>query len=221
MVVTISRKAVGFYLMPTKLLEQAIEAVSRIGMVTRSSAAEPQRHRAARSHDLAGIYSNRYSLTSVHALACFLLVFGRQLIFMARRGNTDNGGPFAGLHPFLIGLCWRRSSIRVRSCSASTVPLPRAGLRGGVLYFRAGMGGTPFCIWARLGFRFMLAVRGIYTRGSCPGARLLLFLHERDLRAPLVGKPVVALAMLFRDRPPGTEYTGIDRRRRDLRPPIC
>ena len=73
--------AVGFYLQPTKLLEQAIDAVSRIGMVTRSSAAELSVTARREATIALGIYSNRYSLTLFMPLACYLLVYGRELIF--------------------------------------------------------------------------------------------------------------------------------------------
>src|SRR5260370_36452262 len=71
---------VGFFLLPQRLLQYAYEAVSRIGMVTRSSAAEM--HASGRREDVLklGIYSNRYSFTLFMPLVLALLVYGRELI---------------------------------------------------------------------------------------------------------------------------------------------
>src|SRR5437868_6534571 len=71
---------VGFYALPARLLQYAVEAVSRIGMVTRSSAAELEA--SGRRDDVLklGIYSNRYSFTLFVPFVMVLLVYGRELI---------------------------------------------------------------------------------------------------------------------------------------------
>src|SRR5204863_1088796 len=57
-----------------------IDAVSRIGMVTRSNAAELTATARRDATISLGIYSNRYSLTLFMPLVCYLLVYGRPLI---------------------------------------------------------------------------------------------------------------------------------------------
>jgi O-antigen/teichoic acid export membrane protein len=76
----LGQSAVGFYMLPSKLLQQATDAVSRIGMVTRSNAAELSVTARRDATVSLGIYSNRYSLTLFMPLACFLLVYGRTVI---------------------------------------------------------------------------------------------------------------------------------------------
>jgi O-antigen/teichoic acid export membrane protein len=71
---------VGFYTLPLRILQYAGDAVSRVGNVTRSSAAELL---AVGEHDSVlrlGVYSNRYSLTLFMPLAVLLVVYGRELI---------------------------------------------------------------------------------------------------------------------------------------------
>ena len=71
---------VGFFTLPAKLLQQAYDAVSRIGMVTRSNAAELSVTAQREAQISLGIYANRYSLTLFLPLACYLLIYGRKLI---------------------------------------------------------------------------------------------------------------------------------------------
>jgi len=71
---------VGFYTLPSRILQYAGDAVSRVGNVTRSSAAELL---AMGEHDSVlrlGVYANRYSLTLFMPLAVLLVVYGRELI---------------------------------------------------------------------------------------------------------------------------------------------
>jgi len=71
---------VGFFTLPIKLLQQAYDAVSRIGMVTRSNAAELSARAQREAQISLGIYSNRYSLTLFLPLACYLLIYGYAVI---------------------------------------------------------------------------------------------------------------------------------------------
>jgi O-antigen/teichoic acid export membrane protein len=75
----VSEVAVGFYGLPSRLLQYAVDAVSRIALVTRSNAAEL--HVTARREDTIalGIFTNRYSLALCMPLSIFLLVYGRAL----------------------------------------------------------------------------------------------------------------------------------------------
>jgi O-antigen/teichoic acid export membrane protein len=72
--------SVGFYVLPSRLLQNAVDAVSRIGIVTRSSAAELGATGRREDALKLGIYSNRYSLALFMPLVVFLRVYGRALI---------------------------------------------------------------------------------------------------------------------------------------------
>jgi len=71
---------VGFYTLPSRILQYAGDAVSRVGLVTRSSAAELSAAGGKEAVLQLGIYSNRYSLTLFMPLAIVLALYGRDLI---------------------------------------------------------------------------------------------------------------------------------------------
>jgi O-antigen/teichoic acid export membrane protein len=71
---------VGFYTLPLRILQCAGDAVSRVGNVTRSSAAELLAMGEKDSVLRLGVYSNRYSLTLFMPLVVLLVVYGRELI---------------------------------------------------------------------------------------------------------------------------------------------
>ena len=216
--------------MPTKLLEQAIDAVSRIGMVTRSNAAEFSVTARREATISLGIYSNRYSLTLFMPLACFLLVFGRQLIlkWLGRRWRKTAARCYRSLS-FPTGSCWRRSSIRVRYCSASiamaATPAAWSSRRYSISprwpgpYRASASGALP-------GFpRFPCSpCAASILHGSCLRALDYSFFSYMSgiyVRPLLVGVPAWSLADAAQaDRPPRTEHSGIDPGRRDLRPSL-
>jgi len=72
--------AAGFYGLPSRLLQQPVDAVSRVANVTRSSAAELSVTSKREDTVALGIYSNRYSLTLFMVPAVFLLVYGSPLL---------------------------------------------------------------------------------------------------------------------------------------------
>jgi O-antigen/teichoic acid export membrane protein len=203
----LSESAVGFYLMPTKLLEQAIEAVSRIGMVTRSSAAELSVTARREATISLGIYSNRYSLTLFMPLACFLLVFGRQLIFKWLGAEmADNGGPLLPVFILSYGLVL---AAQFNSSSLLFGVNRHGGYARGLVfeamfYIAALAWAVPrYGIWgaAWVSAISMLAVRGIYTPWLVSRALDYSFISYMSgiyVRPLLVGVPVVALAMLLK-----------------------
>jgi len=65
---------------PTRLLQNAMEAVSRVGFITRSSAADREASGRKESVLALGIYSNRYCFALFVPLALFLLIYGRELV---------------------------------------------------------------------------------------------------------------------------------------------
>jgi O-antigen/teichoic acid export membrane protein len=71
---------VGFYTVPMRMLQYAVDAVSRVGMVTRSNAAEREASGRKQSVWNLGVFSNRYCFTLFAPLSIFLLIYGRELI---------------------------------------------------------------------------------------------------------------------------------------------
>lgn len=203
----LSQSAVGFYLMPTKLLEQAIEAVSRIGMVTRSSAAELSVTARREATISLGIYSNRYSLTLFMPLACYLLVYGRQLIFKWLGAEmADNGGPLLPIFILSYGLVL---AAQFNSSSLLFGVNAHGGYARGlvveaIFYIAALVWAVPrYGIWgaAWVSAISMLLVRGIYTPWLVSRALDYSFFSYMSgiyVRPLLVGVPVVALAKLLK-----------------------
>ena len=71
---------VGFYTFPSKLLAYSVEAVTRIGFVTRSNVVEMQAKGDEKSVYSLGIHLNRYCVTLFLPLVLFLLVYGTELL---------------------------------------------------------------------------------------------------------------------------------------------
>jgi O-antigen/teichoic acid export membrane protein len=71
---------VGYYTFPSKLLGYSVEAVTRIGFVTRSNVVEMQTKGHEKSVYRLGIYLNRYCVTLFLPLVIFLLVYGTELL---------------------------------------------------------------------------------------------------------------------------------------------
>jgi len=203
----LSESAVGFYLMPTKLLEQAIEAVSRIGMVTRSSAAELSVTARREATISLGIYSNRYSLTLFMPLACFLLVYGRELIWKwVGLEMAERSAPLLPIFILSYGLVL---AAQFNSSSLLFGVNRHGGYARGlvveaVLYISALAWAVPR--YGILGAAWvsailMLAVRGLYTPWLVAKALDFSFVSYMSgiyVRPLLVGLPVVALAMLLK-----------------------
>jgi O-antigen/teichoic acid export membrane protein len=71
---------VGYYSFPSKLLGYSVDAVTRIGFVTRSNVVEMQTKGDEKSVYSLGIYLNRYCVTLFLPLVIFLLVYGTELL---------------------------------------------------------------------------------------------------------------------------------------------
>ncbi len=194
---------VGYFSLPQRLLQYAYEAVSRIGMVTRSSSAEM--HASGRREDVIklGIYSNRYSFTLFMPLVLALLLYGRELIdlwigaeFAARSGpllpimTVATAFALAGQFnssAILYGLGEHGGYARgvlieaVLNVSAMIVVIPRYGILGAawvsasLMLLNRGLY-TPWLVCRALDFGFVEYMRSIY------------------LRPMLIGLPVLALA---------------------------
>ena len=165
----LSQHAVGFYMLPSRLLQQAADAVSRIGMVTRSNAAALSASEQREATVLLGIYSNRYSLTLFMPLACFLLVYGRAVILRwVGPEMADHSAPL--LPVFLLSY----SLVMAAQFNSSSL-LFGVGRHGGyaralaveaVAYVSGLVWVVPrYGIWgaAWVSVILMIASRGIYT----------------------------------------------------------
>ena len=71
---------VGYYTFPSRLLGYSVEAVTRIGFVTRSNVVEMQTKGDEKAVYSLGIYLNRYCVTLFLPLVIFLLVYGTELL---------------------------------------------------------------------------------------------------------------------------------------------
>ena len=71
---------VGFYTFPSRLMGYSVEAVTRIGFVTRSNVVEMQTKGDEKSVYSLGIYLNRYCVTLFLPLVIFLLTYGTELL---------------------------------------------------------------------------------------------------------------------------------------------
>ena len=71
---------VGFYTFPSRLLSYSVEAVTRIGFVTRSNVVEMQTKGDEKAVYSLGIYLNRYCVTLFLPLVIFLMVYGKELL---------------------------------------------------------------------------------------------------------------------------------------------
>jgi len=71
---------VGYFTLPMRLLQAAVDAVSRVGIITRSNTAEREASGRGDSVLALGIHSNRYCFTLFTPLVLFLLIYGRELI---------------------------------------------------------------------------------------------------------------------------------------------
>jgi O-antigen/teichoic acid export membrane protein len=71
---------VGFYTFPSRLLAYSVEAVTRIGFVTRSNVVEMQAKGDEKAVYSLGIYLNRYCVTLFLPLVIYLMVYGTDLL---------------------------------------------------------------------------------------------------------------------------------------------
>jgi O-antigen/teichoic acid export membrane protein len=212
----LSEASVGFYVLPSKLLQNAVDAVSRIASVTRSSAAEMSATGRREDALKLGIYSNRYSLALFMPLVVFLWVYGRALIL--RWVGPEMAEHSAPLLPvFLLS-----NALVLAAQFNSSSLLYGLGAHGGyargmiveaVLYIAALVWVIPrygilgvACASAVL----MIAVRGVYTPWLVSRAldsSFLLYMRGIYARPLLASVPVWILAwFLKRTWLPGTTW---------------
>lgn len=194
---------VGFFTLPVKLLQQGYDAISRIGMVTRSNAAELSVTAQREAQVSLGIYSNRYSLTLFLSLACYLLLYGRSIIDLwMGRVMAEKAGPL--LPVFLLSY----SLVLAAQFSSSSI-LFGVGEHGGyaralvteaIVYVAALAVVIPrYGIWGAAWTQaiLMIAVRGVYTPWLVSRALECSFFDYMSgiyIRPLLTAVPALALA---------------------------
>jgi O-antigen/teichoic acid export membrane protein len=182
---------VGFFTLPGKMLQQAYDAISRIGMVTRSNAAELSVTAQREAQVTLGVYSNRYSLTLFLPLACYLLMYGRNIIDLWM-GNVmaEKAGPLLPIfllsYSLVLAAQFNSSSIlfgvgqhggyaralvieAVTYIAALAVVIPRYGIWGAawtsaILMIASRGLYTPWLVSRALECSFFQYMSGIYIR---------------------------------------------------------
>ena len=71
---------VGYYALPSRLLQYTVDLVERVGFVSASTASELAAHGDKQSIARLGMYSNRYSFAMFMPLTIFLLAYGREFL---------------------------------------------------------------------------------------------------------------------------------------------
>ena len=199
--------AAGFYGLPSRLLQQPVDAVSRVANVTRSKSAELSVTETQHANVTLGIYTNRYSLTLFMVPAVFLLVYGYPLLLRwVGPVMANNSGPLLPI--FLLAY----SLVLAAQYNSSSL-LYGVGRHGGyarglvveavvyiaALAFVVPRYGILGAAWATA--VMMILVRGIYTPWlvaqalDYPWLRYMAGIYARPLGAAI---PAVAAAWALR-----------------------
>ena len=95
---------VGYYAVPTRLLDYAADAISRVGLVTAPNAADliAKGDRAALAE--LGVYSNRYCVTLYLPLAIFLLVYAQPFLLLWLKKPEFAAASAPLVAPLLLGM---------------------------------------------------------------------------------------------------------------------
>ena len=195
--------AVGFYGLPSRLLQQPVDAVSRIANVTRSSAAEFSVTSRREATIALGIYSNRYSLTLFMAPAIFLLVYGYPLLTRwVGPAMAGQSGPllpiFLLAYALVLAAQFNSSSLLYgvgRHGGYARALVVEAVLYVAALAFVAPRYGIVGAAWTTAAL--MISVRGIYTPWLVSRALkypLVSYMSGIYVRPLLTGLPALALA---------------------------
>ncbi len=194
---------VGYFSVPTRLLQYTGDAVERVGLVSASNAAEMTARRDLHGISRLGIFVNRYCLALFAPLGVFLLVYGRDVIRVWIR-KADFVEMSAPLLPILLlgtllavaaqfntgsilyGLAKHGPYTRAMLAeglalvAALYLLLPRYGIVGAAwavsLLAVADRGlFAPWLLCRNIGFPFLAYMRSIYVRPLLTGVPVLLF----------------------------------------------
>lgn len=187
----LSEAFVGYYSLPSKLLQYMVEMVTRIGFVTVPKTAELLAAGAYEQIVRLGIYLNRYCLALFMPLSIFIVVFGRELIqrwigsgfalygaailpifavsmLFAVAGQFNSG-------QILFGMAKHRNYSRslviesIASVAGMVLVLPRYGIVGAawvsctLMLVNRGLI-TPWMVCSNLGYSYISYMSGIYVR---------------------------------------------------------
>ena len=196
--------SVGYFGLPSRMLQQVTDVVSQVGIVTRSSAAELHATSKREETISLGVYANRYSLALFMPLAVFLLVYGRPLLtrWVHNTVMVEQSAPLLPI--FLLAY----ALVLAAQFSSSSL-LYGVGRHGGyarglvveaVLYVaglvwvvpRYGILGAAWVSAA-----LMIAVRGIYTPWLVSRAldySFVAYMRRIYVRPLVAGIPATAVA---------------------------
>jgi O-antigen/teichoic acid export membrane protein len=196
--------AVGYFGLPSRMLQQMTDVISRVGMVTRSSAAELTATEKRQETIALGVYANRYSLTLFMPLAVFLLVYGRPLLI-----RWVHNVPMVEQSAPLLPIFLLSYSLVLAAQFSSSSLLYGVGRHGGyarglvveaVLYISALVWVVPrygIVGAAWVSATLMIAVRGIYTPWLVACAldySFFAYMRRIYVRPLVAGVPAVAAA---------------------------
>jgi O-antigen/teichoic acid export membrane protein len=199
--------AVGYFGLPSRMLQQVTDVISRVGMVTRSSAAELSAIAKREETISLGVYANRYSLALFMPMAVFLLVYGRPLLIRW----VHNPSMVAQSAPLLPVFLLSYALVLAAQFSSSSL-LYGVGRHGGyarglvveaVLYVSALVWVVPrygILGAAWVSATLMIAVRGIYTPWLVSRAldySFLAYMRRIYVRPLAAGVPAAALAWML------------------------
>ena len=200
--------AVGYFGLPSRMLQQVADVISRVGMVTRSSAAELTATSKRQETIALGVYANRYSLTLFMPLALFLLVYGRPLLIRWVH-NPSMVAQSAPLLPIFL-LSYALVLAAQFSSSSLLYGVGRHGCYARGLVVEAALY-IAALVWVvpRYGIlgaawtsaTLMIAVRGIYTPLLVSRAleySFLAYMRRIYVRPLIAGVPAVILAWVLR-----------------------
>jgi len=211
----VSMAGVGFYTLPIRMLQYAGDAVSRVGLITRSNAAEREASGRRESVLNLGIFSNRYCFTLFAPLSIFLLIYGRELIRLwITPVYSENSAP---LLPIMIPAIAFVTAGQFNSSAilfglgthqryAYGLMVEAALNVAGMLLFvpRYGIFGAA-CVASAL----MIVIRGLYTPflvAKSLDSSFIGYMLAIYLRPLLIAVPVAVGAVLLKVYVPGNTW---------------
>lgn len=199
--------AAGFYGLPSRLLQQPVDAVSRVANVTRSSAAELSVTDKREATIALGTYTNRYSLTLFMVPAIFLLVYGYPLLLRwVGPVMANRSGPllpvFLLAYSLVLAAQYNSSSLLFgvgRHGGYARGLVVEAVLYVAALAFVVPRFGIVGAAWTTAAM--MIAVRGLYTPWLVAQAldySWLSYMAGIYVRPLLAAVPATALALVLK-----------------------
>jgi O-antigen/teichoic acid export membrane protein len=206
-----SEAYVGYYSVPSRLLQYAVEMIARIGFVTAPNTAELVARGKTEEVAQLGMTLNRYCFALFLPFSMFLAFWGRDLIGLwLGQGFAVNSGPLVGAFALstsfamagqfnsssmLFGMARHDSYAKIVMVEAAALVaalawvLPHYGIQGGawavaaLMIVSRGLA-TPWVLCERLHFSYFRYMAEIYWRpllGGIPLAALMWVLKNTAL----------------------------------------